>query len=416
MKQVRVKLKVSVPVARYSESFKRQVVREFERGGVSKDALQVKYGIKGKSRVLDWCRKYGKFAYESPSSIGRPMKDPQKQRIKELEKQLEAAELKLKVYDKLIEITNRELETDVIKKIEAEFVQELAAEKEINLTAVCRQLGYSKQAYYKSIRNRHLKACHESVVKSKVLAIRAQMPRLGTRKLYKILKPELQKEQLGLGRDKLFSLLRSTGLLVSRKKRYVKTTDSRHWMRKHPNLLKGLEIKRPEQVWAADITYLSVGAGYCYLHLLTDAYSRKIVGYNVSKDLSSGHTVKALQDAVRSRQYKGKLIHHSDRGLQYCSTAYVNQLKSSKILISMTEDGSPYDNALAERVNGILKDEFGLDESFEDIEQVNLQVRQAIYLYNEKRPHMSCEMLTPNQMHQQRKIKSRSWKKKAPEL
>lgn len=121
MDQIRVKLKVGVPIRQYSESFKKQVVREFEKGGVSKEQLQFKYGIRGKSLILDWCRKYGRFAYESPSSIGRPMKDPQKQRIKELEKQLKAAELKLKVYDKLIEITNRELETDVIKKIEAEL-------------------------------------------------------------------------------------------------------------------------------------------------------------------------------------------------------------------------------------------------------------------------------------------------------
>lgn len=289
----------------------------------------------------------------------------------------------------------------------------MAAEKEVNLTAVCRQLGYSKQAYYKSVRNRHLKACHEAEVKGKVLAIRAQMPRLGTRKLYKLLKPELLKDCLALGRDKLFSLLRNADLLVKRKKRYVKTTNSRHWMRKHPNLVKGLTIKHPEQVWAADITYLNVGTGHCYLHLLTDAYSRKIVGYNVSKDLSSVHTIKALQDAVKARQYKGKLIHHSDRGLQYCSIGYVSELQSNRISVSMTEDGSPYDNALAERVNGILKDEFGLDDNFENIEEVKTQVRQAIYLYNEKRPHLSCEMLTPNQMHSQKRIKPRNWTKKS---
>lgn len=292
----------------------------------------------------------------------------------------------------------------------------MAAEKEVNLTAVCRQLGYSKQAYYKSTRNRLLKANYEAEVKGKVLAIRAQMPRLGTRKLYYLLKPALKQERMSLGRDKLFSLLRDAGLLVKRKKRYVKTTNSKHWMRKHPNLIKGMTIKRPEQVWAADITYLNVGAGHCYLHLLTDAYSRKVVGYNVSKDLSSVHTIKALEDAIKSRQYKGKLIHHSDRGLQYCSSGYVNVLQSNCLSISMTEDGSPYDNALAERVNGILKDEFGLDENFNSIEEVKMQVRQAIYLYNEKRPHMSCQMLTPHQMHKQKKIKPRSWKKMAPEL
>lgn len=289
----------------------------------------------------------------------------------------------------------------------------MAAGKAINLTAVCRQLGYSKQAYYKSFRNGYLKASYEEIVKGKVLAIRSQMPRLGVRKLHNLLKPDLIKENIKPGRDKIFELLRKAGLLVKKKKRYAKTTNSRHWMRKHPNLIKGLEIQRPEQVWVADITYLNVGASYCYLHLLTDAYSRRIVGYNVSTDLSSIHTLQALKDAIKGRQYKGKLIHHSDRGLQYCSTAYVNQLQASKIMISMTEDGSPYDNALAERINGILKDEFGLDENFEDVKQLNLQVQQAIYLYNEKRPHMSCKMLTPNQMHRQRKIKPKRWIKKA---
>lgn len=291
----------------------------------------------------------------------------------------------------------------------------MAAEKEVNLTAVCRQLGYSKQAFYKSRRNRLLKADYEVEIKGKVLAIRAQMPRLGTRKLHTLLKPALSEGSCRLGRDKLFSLLRNAGLLVKRKKQYVKTTNSRHWMRKYPNVVKELKIKRPEQVWAADITYLSLGVGYCYLHLLTDAYSRKIVGYNVSKDLSAVHTVKALQDAIKRRQYKGKLIHHSDRGLQYCSSVYVNELQAASITISMTENGSPYENALAERVNGILKDEFGLDEKFEDIEEVKKQVRQSIFLYNEKRPHMSCEMLTPSQMHRQNKIKPRSWTKKALE-
>lgn len=130
MDQVRIKLKVGPPESEYSETFKKQVVREFERGGVSKNALQRKYGIAGKSRLLDWCRKYGKLAYESPSSNGRPMKDPQKQKIKELEKQLKAAELKLKVYDKLIEITNRELDTDIIKKIEAELSRSWQQEKQ----------------------------------------------------------------------------------------------------------------------------------------------------------------------------------------------------------------------------------------------------------------------------------------------
>jgi transposase InsO family protein len=292
----------------------------------------------------------------------------------------------------------------------------LAAEKEVTITAVCRQLGYSKQAYYKSLHNRTLHSFYEEMVKDKVLAIRRQMPRLGVRKLYHILQEELSREKLTIGRDKLFSLLRQEGLLVMRKKKYTKTTNSRHWMRKYPNMVKGVEVRRPEQVWVADITYVDVGKGHCFVHLVTDAYSKKIVGYKVSSDMLSSSTLAALQDAIRSRQYKHRLIHHSDRGLQYCSSAYIKALKSNGILISMTENGSPYDNAVAERINGILKDEFGLDETFETIEQAELQTRQAIKIYNQRRPHMSCSMLTPNEMHQQDILKPKAWHKKAQGL
>lgn len=289
----------------------------------------------------------------------------------------------------------------------------MAAEKEVNISAVCRQLGYSKQAYYKSVHNRQLKRCYREIVKHKVLAIRKQMPRLGVRKLYYLLKGELIRENIPVGRDKLFSLLRTENLLVNRKKKYTKTTDSKHWMRKYPNLVKELPLVRPEQIWVADITYLAIEQGYCFLHLVTDAYSKKIMGYKVSNDLSSSNTVMALQDAIKQRQYTGKLIHHSDRGLQYCSSGYVQQLQKNNIGISMTQDGNPYDNAIAERVNGILKDEFGMDEIFENLKQAELQTRQAISLYNQKRPHMSCSMLTPNKMHRQKQLEVRAWHKKS---
>lgn len=288
----------------------------------------------------------------------------------------------------------------------------MATEKEINVTAVCRQLGYSKQAYYKSQHNRCLRQCYEVIVKDKVLAIRNQMPRLGVRKLYHMLKDELIREQLGIGRDKLFSILRKEDLLVARKKKYTRTTNSKHWMRKYPDKIKGMKVVRPEQVWVADITYLDVGQGHCFLHLVTDAYSKKIMGYKVSRDLSSSNTVMALQSAIKSRQYQKPLIHHSDRGLQYCSSAYVKQLELNSISISMTENGSPYDNAIAERINGILKDEFGLDGHFEDVNQAEIQTRQAVMLYNQKRPHMSCSMLTPNEMHKQANVNPRIWHKK----
>jgi putative transposase len=246
------------------------------------------------------------------------------------------------------------------------------------------------------------------VVKQKVLSLRSQMPRLGTRKLHYL----LHRQQCFIGRDALFGLLRAEGLLVKKKRRFQKTTDSRHWLRKYPNLVQELELNRPEQLWVADITYLSLQQGHCYLHLLSDAYSKQIMGYRVSESLEASHSLEALKMALAQRSSKESLMHHSDRGLQYCSSAYTGVLKHHQVQISMTQDGSPYDNAVAERINGILKDEYGLDDIFEDMTQVQKEVKQAVWSYNEQRPHLSNHYLTPKQMHQQNTLKPRKWNKK----
>jgi putative transposase len=244
------------------------------------------------------------------------------------------------------------------------------------------------------------------------MTVRTSMPRIGTRKLYHLLKERFLRDGISIGRDRLFDLLREEGLLIIRKKKYTKTTDSKHWMRKYPNLIKEIKPGRPEQLWVADITYLTISDRYGYLHLVTDAYSKRIMGYCISETLAASHTLQALAMALRNRQYSGSLIHHSDRGLQYCSSGYVKMLQQSSIAISMTEDGSPYDNAIAERLNGILKDEYGLDEVFADQGQLELQVRQSIESYNNNRPHESNYLLTPNEMHQQNKLKPKAWHKK----
>jgi putative transposase len=275
----------------------------------------------------------------------------------------------------------------------------LATERGVNITAVCCQLGYSKQAYYKAKKTRQSGRCHRAAVLEKVLSIRRQMPRLGVRKLYHLLEPSLQKEKIPIGRDKLFQWVKESNLLVSRKKRYVKTTDSRHWMRRYPNLVKGVVPDHPEQHWVADITYITTRQGFSFLHLLTDAYSKKIMGYELCNDMLASSTLKALRMALANRQYNSLITHHSDRGLQYSSATYLEQLKSAGLHVSMTQDGSPYDNAVAERINGILKDEFGLDAVFDDFEQLKKQAKQSIETYNVKRPHLSCSFLTPQQMH-----------------
>lgn len=246
-----------------------------------------------------------------------------------------------------------------------------------------------------------------------MLALRSSMPRLGTRKLHYLLREELRAEGVCIGRDRFFALLRKEGLLVKRKRRFCKTTDSRGWMRRYPDRAKGLEVVRPEQLWVADITYVALQEGFCYLHLVTDAYSKQIMGYALSEDLRAQHSLQALQGALKQRCYTAsELIHHSDRGLQYCSALYTGVLEEQQIHISMTQDGSPYDNAVAERINGILKDEYGLDEVLKSFSQAKRQVKEAVESYNHQRPHLSNHYLTPKQMHQQSILKLRKWNKK----
>lgn len=274
----------------------------------------------------------------------------------------------------------------------------------------CELFGFTKQAYYKHQSCKKTSGSKRLKLKESVLLIRRQMPRLGTRKLHHLLKEE---GNFYIGRDKLFSMLRQEGLLINRKRKYTVTTNSKHWLRKYPNLIRGICLKRPEQLWVADITYIDTLDGNAYLHLLTDAYSKQIMGYELCDNMEASSTFKALEMALNKRKYKtSELIHHSDRGLQYCSKLYTDCLKENNITISMTENGDPYENAIAERVNGILKDEFGLSDKFESIIQAKKLTRQSIEIYNKLRPHLSCSMLTPNQMHQQDKIKLRSFKKK----
>jgi putative transposase len=247
-----------------------------------------------------------------------------------------------------------------------------------------------------------------------VCRVRHSLPRVGTRKLHYMLKETFACEQLQIGRDKLFTILREEGLLISKRRRYTITTHSKHWMKKYPNIIKDITISRPEQVWVSDITYIDAGESFEYLHLVTDAYSKQIMGYQLSDNMSATETARALQMAINNRAYPlVPLVHHSDRGLQYCSKLYTDILKGNNIGISMTEQSDPYENAVAERINGILKDEFGLDGRFEDTSQLLKQTAQAIDLYNNLRPHLSNQMLTPKQMHQQQQLPIKKYNKKA---
>jgi putative transposase len=274
----------------------------------------------------------------------------------------------------------------------------------------CKLFGFSKQAYYKYHSCKKISDAEALKLRDSVLALRKQMPRLGVRKLYHLLN---QQGQTHIGRDKLFSILRDQGLLVGKRRKYTVTTNSKHWLKKYSNLTKDINLERPEQLWVADITYIDTLEGNAYLHLVTDAYSKQIMGYELCNNMEAVSTLKALNMALSKRQYgASELIHHSDRGLQYCSKLYTDCLKNNGIIISMTENGDPYENAIAERVNGILKDEFGLSDRLENTIQANELIKQSIEIYNHLRPHLSCSLLTPYQMHQQDKIKLISFKKK----
>lgn len=240
------------------------------------------------------------------------------------------------------------------------------------------------------------------------------MPRLGARKLQYVLNQKSGDGLGAIGRDWLFDFLRDNNLLVKRKRKYIKTTDASQWRRQYPNLIKDYLPQKPEQLWVADITYLSTRQATYYLHLLTDAYSKKIMGYELTNTMETKGTANALKTALGKRAYAGSIIHHSDRGSQYCSQEYTQIEKLAGMKISMTQDGSPYDNAIAERVNGILKQEYGLDEVIADEQLLKAQVKHAINSYNTQRPHISCSMLTPEQMHKQNQVVIKTWKKTYP--
>lgn len=232
-----------------------------------------------------------------------------------------------------------------------------------------------------------------------VAQIRKVMPRLGGRKLYFMLKPRFREHAFFLGRDRFFGWLKRHDLLVAPKRRYAHTTNSFHRFWVYDNLCQDLILTKPNQLWVSDITYLRTRQGFCYLALITDAFSRKIVGHDVSDSLELNGCVRALKSALQTASNLSQLIHHSDRGIQYCSGKYTQLLTEKGIRISMAAQGNCYENALAERVNGILKDEFNLDENFRTKEQAFRAVKESIYIYNSNRPHWSLNLKTPEACH-----------------
>ena len=240
---------------------------------------------------------------------------------------------------------------------------------------------------------------NEQLIVELILQIRCRHGRMGGKKIYDLFKEELHKIDDQVGRDKFFDILRRHGLLVKRRRKYAYTTDSYHRFRVYKNQLKDRILSKAHQAWVSDITYLRTNKGFEYLFLITDAYSRKIVGWSLSESLGIEGALEALHMAIKQCVNTTGMIHHSDRGIQYCSHEYVKMLRESRMLISMTEENHCYENAIAERVNGILKTEYGLDATFKGHNQLLAAVKEAIWLYNMERPHWSLKLCTPDQMH-----------------
>lgn len=280
---------------------------------------------------------------------------------------------------------------------------------------LCRLFGKTRQAFYDHSWRSSDEKFQEAFIIDSVKSIRERIPGIGGLQLHRMLKPELLLHQIVIGRDAFYLLLKKYNLLIKRRKRYVITTDSNHPYYKWSNLTTGLKVTAKEQLWVSDITYLRTETGFVYLALITDAWSRKITGYHLSQQLKAQGCIIALNKAIAAlttdKEHR-TLIHHSDRGIQYCCEPYISILQNNSIHISMTQSGSPYDNAIAERINGILKHHMGLNRIFKNYAVAVVAVCKAIDAYNCLRPHMSLGNLTPEKVHKTKQHFSKKWKNK----
>ncbi len=273
-----------------------------------------------------------------------------------------------------------------------------------SISNLCTKVGMSRQNYYKGHKQRLSRQVDAELIEELVRAERVVQPRLGGKKLYRLLKPTLNEVGIKIGRDRFFKVLADRGLLLEPLPKAPKTTNSRHSLPVFRNLLADMELEHSNQAWVSDITYIRTDEGFLYLSLITDAFSRKIVGFHGGDSLETEGCLKSLQMATK--ELKGALnkpIHHSDRGSQYCSHLYTGKLRKHGIEISMTEEFHCYENALAERLNGILKQEYALGRTFKTKEQAKKAIKEAVFLYNTRRPHLSLGYRIPEEVHEELK-------------
>lgn len=285
--------------------------------------------------------------------------------------------------------------------------------KAFKIKWIYESIGLTKQAYYQSIKREKIRNLEREIVLEMVKKERIDLPKTGTLKLYKTLELKLKQKNIKMGRDALNDLLRSRGLLIKKTKRFHITTDSKHFFFKSPNLLKDLEITHSEQVFVSDITYIKTDQGHAYLALVTDAYSRKIMGWSLENNMKVSMVKQALNMAYKNCIFKHKnIIHHSDRGIQYCCPDYSQFAESKGFILSTTQQYDPYENAIAERINGILKYEFGLKNTISSLTLAKNMVAEAVELYNNKRMHLSLDFKKPHEVHlQYNKYKNKNYKR-----
>ncbi len=283
----------------------------------------------------------------------------------------------------------------------------------VGVGRLCKLFGKTRHAYYDMLWHKQERWDDEQVIVELLHELQREIPRLSSKKIHQILSSTLKVHGIQIGWNRLHALRGKHKLLCKRKKRYISTTDSNHRYRKYPNKVKELEVLQAEQLWVCDITYIRVAERFCFLSLVTDAYSHRIVGYCLYPTLEAEGSLIALRMAIGNLRHKpAGLIHHSDRGIQYCCDAYVEELQLYDIDISMTENGDPYQNAVAERLNGILKNTYDLKRTFASAAEASEVVERSIYSYNHRRPHSSIEDLTPDSAHSVTGKLKRKWKAK----
>lgn len=268
-----------------------------------------------------------------------------------------------------------------------------------SISRLCEKVGMSRQNYYKGHQKRNARQVDADLIEELVKAERAVQPRLGGKKLYVVLKSRLDEADVRIGRDRFFKVLGEKGLLLDPLPKAPRTTNSRHYLPVFTNQFKGMNLTEPNEAWVSDITYIRTDEGFLYLSLITDAYSRKIVGFHAGDTLETEGCLTALGKAIKELKEGQRPLHHSDRGSQYCSHVYTGRLRDHGLGISMTEENHCYENAKAERVNGILKQEYGLGSTFRTKEHAIASVDQAVLLYNTRRPHLSLKYNTPEEVH-----------------